>query len=105
MRIKKPFVVFKRALPSGKSSYNYYAYREDGTRTSPRSTGQRTKAAAERYCNELYRKGELIPMTLISFKEYTEDWWVYEKLEIAKNSIKGKSWALSVEGMKVVYRL
>jgi hypothetical protein len=91
MRIKKPFVVFKRALPSGKSSYSYYAYREDGTRTSPRSTGQRTKAAAERYCNELYRKGELIPKTLISFKEYTEDWWVYEKCAYVQRKLRTRN--------------
>jgi integrase len=91
MRVKKPFSVFKRKLPSGKPSFSYYAYRPDGTRMTPRSTGQRTKAAAERYCNELYRKGELIPKTLISFKEYTEDWWVYEKCAYVQRKLRTRN--------------
>lgn len=75
MRTSKPFVVFKRVLPSGKASYYYQARLSYGSRTVPRSTGEHTKNAAERYCNELYRRGELVPKPILKFKDYSETWW------------------------------
>lgn len=90
VRAKKPFVVFKRTLDSGKPVYYYYAYSPEGRRLSPRSTGQRTKSAAERYCADLYRSGELISRASITFRDYTENWWVWDKCEYIKRKLRSR---------------
>lgn len=108
MRTSKPFVVFKRILPSGKVSYYYQARLPDGSRTNPRSTGAHTKNAAERYCNELYRKGELIPKPTLKFKDYAENWWDWEKCDYVKRQrrVRGRfspSYAASQRASLVRY--
>lgn len=57
----------------------------------PRSMVQRTKSAAERYCNELYRKGELIPKPGISFKDYTKYWWDWDKCAYIKRKLRTRN--------------
>lgn len=108
MRVKKPFVVFKRTLPSGKTAFYYYAYRPDGTKSSPRSTGQRTKASAERFCNDLYKSGALIPKPIVEFGAYTADWWLWDKCSYIKRKLRTRnrfspSYAASMRSMLVTY--
>jgi hypothetical protein len=40
------FFVYKRSFPSGKKVYYYQTYKPDGTLSSGKSTGCRTKSAA-----------------------------------------------------------
>lgn len=44
------FVLYKRTLKSGKKIYYYQAYKLDGTLTSGKTTGCKTKSAAVHYC-------------------------------------------------------
>jgi hypothetical protein len=41
-------------------------------------TGKRTKNTAETYCRELYKKGELIPILVLIFKDYAKDFGDWE---------------------------
>lgn len=88
MRVSKPFVVFKRQLPSGKSVYYYTARLADGRRAPGRSTGQTTKNAAERYCAELFRQGNLIPKAIPLFRDYTAEWWDYDRCSYVKRMLR-----------------
>jgi len=57
MRYGEPFTVFARHLSSGKIVYQYRTYDKGGKRTTARSTGRTTKAAAKAYCRELMNQG------------------------------------------------
>lgn len=88
MRVSKPFVVFKRQLPSGIPVYYYTARTADGRRTTARSTGKTTKSAAERYCMGLLKEGRLIPRKETRFKDYTIDWWDYDRCAYIQRKLK-----------------
>lgn len=51
------FVLYKRTLKSGKKIYYYQAYKPDGTLTSGKTTGCKTKSAAVHYCETLLMQG------------------------------------------------
>jgi integrase len=56
--------------------FYYQCYDNNGKRICGRSTGQRTKTAAKKYCMELYRNGKLIPEKKAgSFMEFAAGWW------------------------------
>jgi len=86
--MSKPFIVYRRQLPSGKSVFYYTARLPDGRRTSGRSTGKDKKSAAERYCAELYRRGVLIPKAVPTFKDFTTKWWDYDECDYVKRMIR-----------------
>lgn len=86
MRFREPFSIYCRALPSGRKVYYYQTYDERGRRTTARSTGQANRAAARRYCMELYRQGILIPRRGegLRFADFAEDWFIPGKCEFLK---------------------
>ena len=53
------FFFYKRTLKSGKKVYYYQTYKRDGTLSSGKSTGCRTKSAAIHYCETLLIQGRI----------------------------------------------
>jgi integrase len=66
-------------MKNGFPVYYYRCYDQYGERTVARSTGKTNKTLAERYCNELIRRGELVPVKETLFKNYAVDWWIWER--------------------------
>jgi integrase len=78
----KPYSVFKR-----KRKRIYYAmFRdENGTRSAAISTGQSSKAAAERWCIEFLKKGGTLPTGgRLTFEQFAADWWIYDRCPYIK---------------------
>ena len=88
VRYKQPFSVFPRKLKSGKVIYYYQTYDENGKRTATRSTGQITKTAAKHYLIQLYKSGLLVTPKNISLKDYSKNFWIWNKCPYIKAKIK-----------------
>ena len=89
-RYKQNYTLYKR----GKYWY-YQTYDNRGIRTTGKTTGQTSRGAAKKYCDELFLKGELWNSGM-SFYNYAVDFYSPEKpylkdrvTPLAKNSIKG----------------
>ncbi len=82
------FFVYKRTLKSGNQFYYYQTYNSDGSFTSAKSTGCKTRTAAIHYCQNLMMKNNKSPSTDISFSKYAEHFfdidsiWVQDKLSL-----------------------
>ena len=80
------FFVYKRTLPSGNKIYYYQTYKPDGTLTSGKSTGCKTKSAAIHYCETLLMQGRIWTGSNIPFSSYAEHFfdfdsiWVQDKI-------------------------
>lgn len=74
-RYRKPFTLFPRSLPSGLVVYYYQTRDDTGRRLPARSTGCTDRAAAERYCMELWRDGKLVPTRNPFFREFAAGFW------------------------------
>ena len=83
------FILYKRTLSSGKKIYYYQAYKPDGTLTSGKSTGCKTKAAAIHYCETLLMQGRIWTGSNISFKNYAEHFFDYDSIWV-QNKKDGK---------------
>lgn len=83
MRYRDYFRIFPRSLPSGRTVFYYTAYDELGRRKQF-STGKRTRTEAQKYCVERFRKGFLIPSKDYTLREYTADWWVWDRCPYIK---------------------
>ena len=73
------FDIYRR--PSKKSNTVYYYYRvilSDGTRLSAKSTGKTSRSAARKYCEDLYKKGDLVPHTGVLFETYARSWFDWD---------------------------
>lgn len=83
MRYREPFTVFKRTMKSGKIIWYYQTYDEENRRTTARSTGQTSKSAARSICYQLMKEDKLIPKSKgnMTFAEYAENWWIWDKCE------------------------
>ncbi|MBF9018304.1 MULTISPECIES: site-specific integrase [unclassified Oceanispirochaeta] len=65
-------------MKSGITIFYYQVNLPDGTRSTAKSIGQSTKAAAKYYCRELEKKKKLIPEDPVQkflLHEYFKDWW------------------------------
>ncbi|MBN2323145.1 MAG: tyrosine-type recombinase/integrase [Spirochaetes bacterium] len=78
-RYRKDYVLYPRRMKNGTSVWYYRTYDEYGQRTTGRSTGQINKTLAERYCNDLLKRGELIPVKETLFRNYAADWWLWDR--------------------------
>lgn len=90
MKRRKRFALHKRKRKGAKAYYYYTTYDQQGKLTKERSTGQTTKTAAEAYCNELDRRGLLIPGEVKTFLDYAENWWIWDKCDYIKDRIRRK---------------
>ena len=79
MRYKEPFTIFPRKNKTGKSVLYYQTYDESGKRTTARSTGQTSKAAARTYVIELLKSGKLVPKKDPIFRDYVSSWWLWDE--------------------------
>ncbi len=79
MRYREPFTIFPRKNKSGKSVLYFQTYDENGKRTTARSTGQTSKAAARTYVIELLKAGNLVPKKDPIFKDYVSSWWRWDE--------------------------
>jgi hypothetical protein len=97
MRVRENFTVFPKKLPSGNTVFYYQTYDEDGYWTNGHSTGETTRTAAKKKCQDLYRDGKLLPKQqtkIPTFAEYAEGWWnretcAYMKKRLARNELLG----------------
>ena len=92
MRCRQNFSLYKRRVPvKGKMKiiYYYHCYDNDGKRLGF-STGKTKKSEAKKYCEMLYKEDKLIPdvHNRILFKNYSKDWFIYEKCKYVNNRIK-----------------
>lgn len=73
-RYKEIFTLFKRG-----KYYYYRTYTPTGKRTTAKTTGKTSKGAAQAYCNELYKQGELYRAKII-FRRYAEHFFDTDSL-------------------------
>jgi hypothetical protein len=87
MRYRQDYTLYRRKMKDGVAVWYYRTYDEYGSRTTGRSTGQTNKTNATKYCNELLRLGELVPIRDISFNNYTTDWWIWERCSYIRSRL------------------
>lgn len=83
------FFVYKRTLKSGKKVYYYQTYKPDGTLSSGKSTGCRTKSAAIHYCETLLMQGRIWSGTNITFENYAEHFFDYDSIWVQDKLASG----------------
>ena len=88
MRYRANYTIYPRKFPSGNVIYYYRTYDENGNITTAKSTGQKTKTAAKRYCEQLFKAGELHTPGNIAFKEYAQNWWIYDTCNYVQSKLK-----------------
>lgn len=79
MRVSEPYTIFPRKLKSGKIVYYEQHRLNNGTRSTPKSTGCTTEASAKRYCNKLYQQGAFETHSSLRFSIFTKDFFSKEK--------------------------
>ena len=89
----KPFNLHKRpAKKSGRFIYYCQFYDEYGNRLNAKSTGCTSKAAAENWAHKQLREGLIFTHGNILFKDYAEDWWIWDRCEYIKRKLaRGRS--------------
>lgn len=97
MHTKEPYTIFKRPTKNGKNIYYYQFRKEDGTRSSAKSTGCTTLASARIFCNKLYNSGEFKKDSSLKFSVYVKNffsenslyylWKVSNKQHISKETL------------------
>ena len=91
MNYRQDYTLYPRKTVKGKKVYYYRTYDEDGKRTSGRSTGQTSKAAARRWVRDQIEKRSIVPGKDITFGKYAENWWVWGQCYyISKEILKGR---------------
>ena len=94
---RKKFSLYPRTFKAGKKIWYYRCYDENDERTVGRSTGHTSKVKAEWYCEELLKKGQLIPRPKksysggMTFEEYSENWWLWDKCQYVRGKLLSSS--------------
>ena len=92
MVYREPFTLYPRKAKNGKKVWYYRIYNEHGERTSGRSTGQTSKAAARQYVIDLIKKGGPLRNKDKTFNKYAEDWWVWDRCQYIRGKLaRGKT--------------
>lgn len=71
-RPKEQFTLYSRPNRKGKRIWYYRTYDAFGNRTSAKTTGQTSKAAARNFCISLFKDNLLIPDSSIKLSKYIE---------------------------------
>jgi len=83
MRHRKPFQVFSRKIARSRQRKPivvfYYRIWNGSQRSSARSTGQTSRAAAESWVHEQLKAGSLSPRKNPTFKDYAAKWWLWDE--------------------------
>jgi len=93
MRFRNDYGLMKRKMASGKVVYYYWIYDSFGKRVY-RSTGEKTKAMADKHVRKLLEEGTIgaRERSLIKLKDYAENFFIPGKCPIEKyNHSRGRS--------------
>ena len=82
----KPFNLYKRKTKKGHIFYCQF-YDDTGKRLTAKSTGQTSKAAAENWSIEQLKSGKVITQKTITFQQYAENWWLWDKCNYIKSKL------------------
>ena len=84
----KPFNLYKRPTTK-KGKYVYYVrfYDDFGKRLPGKSTGQTSKSAAEAWAIEQLHQGQIIIKKNVTFSQYAQDWWTWDKCKYINGKI------------------
>jgi integrase len=90
-RFKKPYSIVRRRKQSGKFSYSYRVWDPKTGKRLEYSTGQKSKQAAEHFCESLRESGQLVPScyllpkgygavsgglsSVLTFQSFAVNWW------------------------------
>jgi len=86
--VHRPFNLYKRSTTRpGKYIYYVQFYDDVGNRMTARSTGQTSKGAAEAWAIEQLRKGLISANKNITFSQYAQNWWIWEKCGYVKGKL------------------
>ena len=82
--MRKLFYVYKR---KNKKIYYYVQFRDDNGLSAAISTGQTSKGAAEAWAIDYIKKGGSLPTQgRMTFEQYAQDWWIYDRCPYIKVS-------------------
>jgi integrase len=87
MKYRQDYCLYRRKMKNSVAVWYYRTYDEYGQRTTGRSTGQTNKTLARRYCNQLMRRGKLVPIRDVSFNNYSTDWWLWERCSYIRSRL------------------
>jgi len=105
----KPFTMYRRPSKGGKIFYVRFRD-DDGNLMTARSSGQTTKGAAETWAWAQLKEGVVTAGKNVSFGQYAEDWWVYDKCpyvqgKLARGFVLSKVYANDMRQMLLRYIL
>lgn len=83
---RNDYTIYPRKLKN-KTVYYYRTYTPDGSRTAGKSTGCKTKTEARNFCNNLLKEGKLYSGTEITFKAFSDNWFVWGKCAYLKDRL------------------
>ena len=84
----KPFNLYKR--PTTRKDKNVYYvrfYDETDKRLTAKSTAQTSKSAAEAWAFEQLKQGLVTIKKNITFGQYAQDWWIWDKCQYVKGKL------------------
>lgn len=88
---KKPYSLWKRRLESGQIIY-YIRFRlDDGSFGTAKSSGQRTKSAAEAWAINYLSSGQVVLKENINFSEFAKDFFAYDSPFVKSQLRRGRS--------------
>jgi len=94
MRFRNEYTLVKRKMQTGRSVYYYAIYDELTGKRIYRSTGEKTKALAEKYVRELAEQGKLgiKDRVMTRLRDYAADFFIPGKCPVERNNReRGKS--------------
>jgi integrase len=87
---KKPYSLWKRELPSGKTYY-YARFRlDDGSWSTAKATGQTTKSAAEAWAIDYLSRGQIITRENITFKDFASGFFSWDGTYVQSMLLRGR---------------
>lgn len=84
---RKDFVIFLKTLKSGEKMY-YYVARDENNKRKQYSTGKTDIQEAMKVCLERMVQGKLVQNSRLSFTEYANDFYDYDKSKFIQGKLK-----------------
>jgi integrase len=86
----KPYSLWKRILPSGRTIY-YVRFRlEDGSWGTAKSSGQSTKTAAEAWAIAYLSRGTVVTRENVTFGTFAKDFFAWDGEYVSRLRLRGK---------------
>ena len=84
---KMEFSVFPKKLHNGTTIFYYTTY-DENNRRHQFSTGKKDRTEAIKFCMDRMIKGRLVPKSSLSFSEYAEHFYDYEKSDYIQSRLR-----------------